>query len=83
MRFTIQDLLRAMFGVAFLTACVAGQWRGDTHAALRLALLVQTVGIAAAAIRYAKERSRRYLVALGILGILLLASSWLLITDWP
>jgi len=87
MRFTILDLLRAMFAVAFLTACVAGQWRGDSHVALRVALLVGAVGIAAAGIRYAKEKSprhaRAYLVALGILGFLFLASGWLLVTDWP
>jgi len=83
MQFTIQDLLRAMFAVAFLTACIAGQWRGDSHAPLRLAMLVGIVGIPAAAFRYAKEKSPRYLVALGILGFLFLLSGWLLITDWP
>jgi hypothetical protein len=83
MRLTIQDLLRAMFAVAFLTACVGGEWRGDSHAALRVGMLVQTVGIEAAAIHYAKEKSRRYLVALDILGLLFVASGWLLITDWP
>jgi hypothetical protein len=83
MRFTIQDLLRVMFAVAFLTACIAGQWRGDSQAPLRLAVLIQIVGIAAAAVRYAKDRSPRYLVALGVLGFLLLGSGCLLITDWP
>jgi peptidoglycan/LPS O-acetylase OafA/YrhL len=83
MRITIQDLLRAMFAIAFLAACIAGQWRGDTHAPLRLALLVGALGIAAALVRYAREKSPRYLVALGILGFLFLASTWLLITDWP
>ena len=72
-----------MFGVAFLTACVAGQWRGDTHAALRVAILVQTVGIIAAVVRYMKEKSPGYLVAVGVLGFLLLVSGLLLITDWP
>jgi uncharacterized membrane protein HdeD (DUF308 family) len=83
MRFTIQDLLRVMFAVAFLTGCIASQWSGDDHAPLRLAMLVGVVGIVAAAVRYAQERSPRYLVALGVLGFLFLASSWLLITDWP
>jgi hypothetical protein len=83
MRFTIEDLLRAMFGVAFLTACIASQWRDDMHAILVFALLVQTVGIAAAAVRYRREKSRPYLVAIGILGCLFLASVCMLITDWP
>jgi hypothetical protein len=83
MRITIQDLLRATFGVAFLTACIAGQWRGDSHAPLRLALLIGAVGIPAAMVRYVQEKSPRYLVAAGILGFLFLASGLLLIADWP
>ena len=72
-----------MFGVAFLTACIAGQWRGDSTAPLRVAILVQTVGIVAAGVRYAQERSRRYLVVIGVLGFLLLGSGWMMIADWP
>jgi uncharacterized membrane protein (UPF0136 family) len=83
MRFRIHDLLQAMFGVAFLTACIAGQGRGDDTAALRLAIVVQAVGIVAAGVRYAQERSRRYLVVMGVLGVLLVASGWMMIADWP
>ena len=81
MRITFQDLLRAMFAVAFLAACIFGQWRGDTDAPLRLAILTGTMGIVAAVIRCAKEKSPRYLVAAGVLGILLLVSGVLLIID--
>ena len=83
MRFTIQDLLRAMFAVAFLIACIFSQWRGDSHAPLRLAILIGIVAIPAAAVRYAQEKSPRYLLALGASAILLLASCCMLITDWP
>ena len=72
-----------MFSVAFLTACIFGALRGDIHAPLRLALLVETAGIAVATYRYAYERSPRYLLALGILGLLLVTSGLLLITDRP
>jgi hypothetical protein len=83
MRLTVLDLLRAMFGVAFLTACVASQWRGDDQAPLRLAIVVGIFGIPATAVRYAQEKSPRYLWALGLLGVLTLASGWMLISEWP
>ena len=83
MRSTILDLLRAMFGVAFLTACIASQWRGDDQAPLRLALVVGIFGIPTTAVRFLREKSPRYLMALGILGFLYAASCLMLMTDWP
>ena len=83
MRFTLLDLLRAAFGVAFLTACIASQWRGDEQAPLRLALVVGIIGIPAAAVRYLREKSPRYLMAMGILGFLYVASCLMMIADWP
>jgi hypothetical protein len=50
MQFTIRDLLRLMITVAFLAACIAGEWRGDRHTALGAAMLVGRVGIAAAVV---------------------------------
>ena len=81
MRIAIKDLLQAMFAVAFLAACIFGQWRGDAAAPLRLAILLGALGIVVAGIRYFMEMSPRYLVAVGISGIVLLVSCVLLILD--